>query len=102
MLALPTSFVASTVEKTANDFSEDDASSSLSASNSPENSTVRSTIGSSLANQRVRDRTPRQNRLTGHPCAAGCGHFCWATNINGGVDAVAVEPLSSASHSNYL
>ncbi|TFK37938.1 hypothetical protein BDQ12DRAFT_713152 [Crucibulum laeve] len=22
------------------------------------------------------------DRLTGHPCAAGCGHFCWAANGN--------------------
>lgn len=20
--------------------------------------------------------------LAGHPCAAGCGHYCWATNGN--------------------
>ena len=23
--------------------------------------------------------TPRQ--LMGHPCAAGCGHFCWVANF---------------------
>ena len=25
----------------------------------------------------VRER-PRERSMTGHPCAAGCGHFCWA------------------------
>ena len=20
--------------------------------------------------------------VQGHPCAAGCGHFCWATNVS--------------------
>jgi hypothetical protein len=22
----------------------------------------------------------------GHPCAAGCGHYCWASNERGAVD----------------
>lgn len=26
--------------------------------------------------------TRKQHPLFGHPCAAGCGHFCWAANAN--------------------
>jgi hypothetical protein len=27
------------------------------------------------------------NKFSGHPCATGCGHFCWAaTGIPGGKD----------------
>lgn len=22
----------------------------------------------------------RRRKLAGHPCAAGCGHYCWAAN----------------------
>jgi hypothetical protein len=25
--------------------------------------------------------TPAPRQLMGHPCAAGCGHFCWAANF---------------------
>ena len=25
-------------------------------------------------------KVSRMTRLRGHPCAAGCGHFCWATS----------------------
>ena len=25
-------------------------------------------------------RNHKSAKLTGHPCAAGCGHFCWAAN----------------------
>ena len=25
-------------------------------------------------------RNPKSPRIAGHPCAAGCGHLCWAAN----------------------
>ncbi len=25
--------------------------------------------------------TPAPRQLMGHPCAAGCGHFCWVANF---------------------
>ncbi|KIO31556.1 hypothetical protein M407DRAFT_131376 [Tulasnella calospora MUT 4182] len=30
--------------------------------------------------ERPREREAAKKRLMGHPCAAGCGHFCWMTN----------------------
>lgn len=27
---------------------------------------------------------PESAGLAGHPCAAGCGHYCWAANGNSG------------------
>lgn len=26
----------------------------------------------------VREPVSKERRMTGHACAAGCGHFCWA------------------------
>jgi WD repeat-containing protein 24 len=30
----------------------------------------------------------QMNNVSGHPCAAGCGHFCWAaTGISGEIES---------------
>ena len=45
---------------------------------------------SSAADPLYSAQSPTHNslhKLTGHPCAAGCGHYCWAANMLGdGVD----------------
>lgn len=80
MVDLPSSFAPSTMKSntnTAMNFPEEDTSSISSALNS----TLSSTFGSSMESSPI--RTGYQNNLAGHPCATGCGHFCWATNKNG-------------------
>ena len=49
---------------------EDDASSTISSQ-------------SNLVDSFVAESPPQSHKsanLAGHPCAAGCGHFCWAAN----------------------
>ncbi|KAF8067048.1 hypothetical protein FPV67DRAFT_1497690 [Lyophyllum atratum] len=52
---------------------DDDMSSTVSTLNSVVESLVETS-----SPQRI-----GQTRLAGYPCAAGCGHFCWATSVSG-------------------
>jgi hypothetical protein len=38
------------------------------------------TVADSVVDGDIQDHTYRMNRISGHPCAAGCGHICWAAN----------------------
>jgi len=53
---------------------EDDASSMISASS------AMGTANSTSSPTRTEQSLPSQ-RLMGHPCATGCGHYCWAANM---------------------
>ncbi|KAF9457119.1 hypothetical protein BDZ94DRAFT_1302117 [Collybia nuda] len=79
MVDLPSTFVPSIVENTnvPTNAHEEDTSSTTSMLGS----TSSLTFDSSIENSPIRIDYP--SNLAGHPCAAGCGHFCWATNNSG-------------------
>ena len=55
--------------------SEDD---SISMSSSQSN-----IVDSSISESPLQTHQNRKSaKLAGHPCAAGCGHLCWASNRN--------------------
>jgi hypothetical protein len=80
MVDLPSSFLSLAAEsntQSALNTADDDTSSTTSMLSSM----LSSTFDSSMENSPI--RTSYQSNLAGHPCASGCGHFCWATNGNG-------------------
>lgn len=79
MVDLPTTFLPPSTDsrgrssiRPAPSIPEDDSSSMLSMQSSLAD--TQSHVTESPVN------VNRPGRLAGHPCAAGCGHFCWAAN----------------------
>ncbi|KAJ3531060.1 hypothetical protein NMY22_g8307 [Coprinellus aureogranulatus] len=50
-----------------------------------------SVLGTSAPSPTRTESSTTTTRLMGHPCASGCGHFCWAANmLLDGKDAAAI------------
>ena len=64
-LKLPPRLYRSTSTSRSKDRERDDATDLVAPDDSFDTSTV----------------TPTPRQLMGHPCAAGCGHFCWVANF---------------------
>ena len=56
-----------------NNNNEDDSSSTTSSQSNPVDQL-------SFVTESPPQQYHKSPKLAGHPCAAGCGHFCWAAN----------------------
>jgi len=78
MVDLPSSFLPPLTDSkdwtsTRNQLNnEDDSSSTISSQSNP--------IDLSSVTESPLQPSHKSAKLAGHPCAAGCGHFCWAAN----------------------
>ena len=84
MVELPTSFLPSEDRGRSlnrmvqQERSKEDDSDSTSIMSTRSESSVLGTSAPSPTRTESSNATPR---IMGHPCASGCGHFCWAANM---------------------